>query len=160
MRLAKKGANFQSVSHAQALEVALCYGWVDAQKKPESEHAWLERFTPRRKRSIWSKINCQKASSLIKSERMKPSGLAEVERAKQDGRWQQAYDSPSNATIPEDFQAALNASPEAMAFYATLERRNTYAILFRIQTVKKADTRERKIREFIAMLERNEKIHP
>jgi uncharacterized protein YdeI (YjbR/CyaY-like superfamily) len=159
LRLAKKGADFRSLSHAEALDVALCYGWIDAQKKPENASAWLERFTPRGKRSIWSKINCQKAKALIECGRMKPGGLAEVERARQDGRWERAYDSPRSATVPEDFQVALDKNAKAKAFFATLESRNRYAILFRIQTVK-SGTRERKIREFIAMLARHEKIHP
>jgi uncharacterized protein YdeI (YjbR/CyaY-like superfamily) len=159
LRLAKKGADFRSLSHAEALDVALCYGWIDAQKKPENASAWLERFTPRGKRSIWSKINCQKAKALIECGRMKPGGLAEVERARQDGRWERAYDSPRSATVPEDFLVALDKNAKAKAFFATLESRNRYAILFRIQTVK-SGTRERKIREFIAMLARHEKIHP
>jgi uncharacterized protein YdeI (YjbR/CyaY-like superfamily) len=160
LRIAKKGSKLRSLNHAEALESALCFGWIDAQKKPESADAWLQRFTPRGKRSIWSKLNCQKASALIECGRMRDSGLEEVLRAKEDGRWEQAYDSPRNATVPGDFQAALNKSARAKAFFATLESRNRYAILFRIQTVKKAETRARKISEFIAMLEKNEKIHP
>jgi uncharacterized protein YdeI (YjbR/CyaY-like superfamily) len=160
LRLARKGSSVCSLTHAEALEAALCFGWIDAQKKPESAAAWLERFTPRGKRSIWSKINCQKATALIECGRMKDRGLEEVLRAKQDGRWERAYDSPSNATVPEDFQTALDRSPKAKKFFATLENRNRYAILFRIQTVKKAETRARKISEFIAMLEKHQKIHP
>jgi uncharacterized protein YdeI (YjbR/CyaY-like superfamily) len=159
LRLAKKGSKIRSLTHAEALETALCYGWIDAQKKPESAGAWLERFTPRGKRSIWSKINRQKATALIECGRMRDSGLKEVLRAKKDGRWEQAYDSPRNATVPEDFQAALDRSAKAKAFFVTLESRNRYVILFRIQTVKKAETRARKISEFIAMLEKHEKIH-
>jgi uncharacterized protein YdeI (YjbR/CyaY-like superfamily) len=160
LRIAKKGSKIRSLAHAEALESALCFGWIDAQKKPESADAWLQRFTPRGKRSIWSKINCQKASALIECGRMTESGLEEVLRAKKDGRWEQAYDSPRNATVPDDFQAALDKSARAKAFFATLESRNRYAILFRIQTVKKAETRARKITEFVAMLEKHEKIHP
>jgi uncharacterized protein YdeI (YjbR/CyaY-like superfamily) len=160
VRLAKKGSKLRSLTHSEALETALCYGWIDAQKKPESSSAWLERFTPRGKRSIWSKINCQKASALLECGRMKDSGLKEMQRAQEDGRWQRAYDSPGTATVPEDFQAALDKNARAKAFFATLESRNRYAILFRIQTVKKAETRARKITEFVAMLERQEKIHP
>jgi uncharacterized protein YdeI (YjbR/CyaY-like superfamily) len=148
------------LTYAEALESALCFGWIDAQKKPESASAWLQRFTPRGKRSIWSKINRQKATTLMECSRMRESGLREVLRAKQDGRWERAYDSPSSATVPDDFQAALDKSAKAKAFFATLERRNRYAILFRIQTVKKAETRARKITEFIAMLEKQQKIHP
>jgi uncharacterized protein YdeI (YjbR/CyaY-like superfamily) len=160
LRLAKKCSQRRTLTYTEALETALCFGWIDAQKKPESDTAWLQRFTPRSKRSIWSKINCQKATALLECGRMRDSGLKEILRAKEDGRWGRAYDSPSNATVPEDFQAALNKSSKAQAFFATLERRNRYAILFRIQTVKKAETRARKITEFIAMLERREKIHP
>ena len=160
LRLAKKGSKVRSLTYVEALESALCFGWIDAQKKPESDKAWLQRLTPRGKRSIWSKINCQKATALLECGRMKESGLQEILRAKKDGRWGRAYDSPSNATVPEDFQAALNRSSKAQAFFATLESRNRYAILFRIQTVKRAETRARRIAEFIAMLERCEKIHP
>src|SRR3984885_13850896 len=118
LRLLKKGAKICSLSHAEALESALCFGWIDAQKKPESTEAWLQRFTPRGKRSIWSKINRQKASALIECGRMRDGGLEEVLRAKKDGRWEQAYDSPRNATVPEDFQAALDKSARAKAFFA------------------------------------------
>jgi uncharacterized protein YdeI (YjbR/CyaY-like superfamily) len=160
LRIAKKGSKIRSLTHAEALDSALCFGWIDAQKKPESASAWLERFTPRGRRSIWSKLNRQKATALIECGRMRDSGLQEVLRANKDGRWEQAYDSPRNATVPEDFQAALDKSARAKAFFATLESRNRYAILFRIQTVKKAETRARKISEFVAMLEKHEKIHP
>lgn len=160
LRIAKKGSKIRSLTHAEALESALCFGWIDAQKKPESAGAWLERFTPRGKRSSWSKLNCQKATALIECGRMRDRGLQEILRAKKDGRWEQAYDSPRNATVPEDLQAALNKSPGAKAFFATLESRNRYAILFRIQMVKKAETRAKKISEFVAMLERQEKFHP
>jgi uncharacterized protein YdeI (YjbR/CyaY-like superfamily) len=160
LRIAKKGSTIRSITHAEALDSALCYGWIDAQKKPESASAWLERFTPRGKRSIWSKLNRQKATALIECGRMRESGVQEVLRAKKDGRWERAYDSPRTATVPEDFEAALDKSARAKAFFATLESRNRYAILFRIQTVKKAETRARKISEFVAMLEKHEKIHP
>ena len=160
LRLAKKGSTIRSLTYAEALETALCHGWIDGQKRPESTDAYLTKFTPRGKRSIWSKINCQKADALIAGGLMQASGFAEVERAKEDGRWGRAYDSPGNATVPEDFQAALDVNPAAKKFFLTLERRNSYAILFRIQTVKKAETRARKIEEFIAMLQRGEKIHP
>jgi uncharacterized protein YdeI (YjbR/CyaY-like superfamily) len=155
-----KQTGLRSLTHAEALESALCFGWIDAQRKPESASTWLQRFTPRGKRSIWSKINRQKATALVDCGRMRDSGLKEILRAKQDGRWDRAYDSPRNATVPEDFRTALDKSEKAKAFFATLESRNRYAILFRIQTVKKPETRARKIVEFIAMLERQEKIHP
>ena len=160
VRLAKKQSKLPSMTYAEALDCALCYGWIDAQKKPESADAWLQRFTPRGKKSIWSKINRQKATALVECGRMKESGRQEMLRAQQDGRWERAYDSPRNAAVPQDFQAALDKSPKAKAFFEKLESRNRYAILFRIQTVKKAETRARKIIEFVAMLERHEKIHP
>ena len=159
LKLAKKNSGIQSVSYAEALETALCYGWIDGQKKSYDESFWLQKFTPRGAKSIWSKINKAKAGELIKSGRMKPAGLNAVERAKQDGRWDAAYDSPSVSTVPPDFQARLNKSAKAKAFFATLNSANRYAILFRIQTAKKAETRARKIEQFIEMLERKEKLH-
>jgi uncharacterized protein YdeI (YjbR/CyaY-like superfamily) len=160
LRLAKKGSPLKSITYTEALEAALCYGWIDAQKKPESAEAWLQRFTPRRPRSIWSKRNRQIALGLIAAGRMTSAGLAEVERAKNDGRWEAAYDSPATATIPDDLAAALAKSPRAKAFFATLDSANRYAILFRIQTVKRAETRERRITQFIEMMNRHEKLHP
>jgi uncharacterized protein YdeI (YjbR/CyaY-like superfamily) len=159
LRLAKKDSELQSVTYAEALETALCYGWIDGQKLGESDEAWLQRFLPRTKKSIWSKINREKATALIADGRMKPAGLAAVEAAKKDGRWDAAYDSPKGATIPPDFQAALDANPPAQRFFTDLDGANRYAVLFRIQTVKKAETRTRKIREFIEMLARRERIH-
>jgi uncharacterized protein YdeI (YjbR/CyaY-like superfamily) len=159
LRLAKKDSGLNSISYQEALEEALCYGWIDGQKRPENERTWLQRFVPRSEKSIWSKINCGKALALIKCGRMQAAGLQAVERAKSNGRWDAAYDSPSHATVPADFQLALSASPRAMEFFDILDRANRYALLFRIQNVKKAETRARKIREFITMLERREKIH-
>jgi uncharacterized protein YdeI (YjbR/CyaY-like superfamily) len=159
MRLGKKGSRLQTITYAEALEAALCYGWIDGQKRGESDDAWLQRFLPRAGNSVWSKINRDKAVALIASGRMKPAGLACVNAAKENGRWDAAYDSPKGARVPSDFQAALDANRGAREFFATLGRANRYAVLFRIQTVKKAETRERKIREFIAMLERGERIH-
>ncbi len=160
LRLAKKASGIVSVTYAEALEVALCYGWIDGQKRSDSETAWLQKFTPRSKKSIWSKINRDKALALIKSGQMKPAGLAEVERAQEDGRWERAYDSPSRAAVPEDFQAALDANARAKAFFKTLNGANRYAVLFRIQTAKKAETRAKRIQQFIQMLEKHEKLHP
>jgi uncharacterized protein YdeI (YjbR/CyaY-like superfamily) len=160
LRLAKKRSAIQSVSYREALEAALCFGWIDAQKKGESEQAWLQRFTPRRDKSIWSKVNRGKAAALIKAGRMQPAGLEQVERAKKDGRWDAAYDSPGSAEVPDDLQAALDRNPRAKAFFGALDRANRYAILWRIQTVKKAETRARRIRQFIEMLKRHEKVHP
>jgi uncharacterized protein YdeI (YjbR/CyaY-like superfamily) len=159
LQLAKKSPNKTSLTYAEALEEALCFGWIDGQKKGYDDSFWLQKFTPRRPKSIWSKINRAKAEELIKSGRMKPAGLREMESAKQDGRWEQAYDSQKVATVPSDFQARLNRSRKAKAFFATLNSANRYAILFRIQTAKKAETRARRIERFIEMLERNEKLH-
>jgi len=160
VRLAKKGSAGQSVTYSEALEVALCFGWIDGQKKAESEAAWLQKFIPRANRSIWSKINRKKALALMETGRMKPAGLRAIERAKANGSWDAAYDSPSTATVPNDLQAALDKNARAKAFFATLDSQNRYAVLYRIQTVKKAETRLRKIQQFIEMLARNEKLHP
>jgi uncharacterized protein YdeI (YjbR/CyaY-like superfamily) len=160
LRLAKKGAGISSVTYQQALELALCYGWIDGHKKSYDAESWLQKFTPRRAKSIWSKVNCAKVEALIESGQMRPAGLAEVERARQDGRWAAAYDSQRNASVPEDLQAALDASPAAASFFATLSSTNRYAILFRVQTAKKAETRARRIQQFIAMLEQHETIYP
>jgi uncharacterized protein YdeI (YjbR/CyaY-like superfamily) len=159
LRLAKKGSSQQSVTYAEALETALCYGWIDGQKRGESEQAWLQRFLPRSSKSIWSKINRAKALALIASGRMKAAGLEAVEAARRNGTWEAAYDSPKSAKVSADFQAALDAHPRAREFFQSLDGANRYAVLFRIQTVKKAETRARKIREFVQMLERNERIH-
>jgi uncharacterized protein YdeI (YjbR/CyaY-like superfamily) len=160
LRLAKKSAADATVSYAEALESALCYGWIDGQKQAESEHHWLQRFTPRAARSIWSKINRAKAEALIASGRMRRAGLDEINRAKQDGRWDAAYSSASNATIPDDLLEALDANPKAKAFFATLNSRNRYAVLFRIQNAKKSETRAMKIAQFVEMLNNGEKLHP
>ncbi len=160
LRLAKKSSNASSVSYAQAIDVALCYGWIDGQKKGDSEQHWLQRFTPRTRTSIWSKINRQKALALIASGEMKAAGLKEVERAKKDGRWKDAYDSARSATVPNDLQVALNRNAKAKAFFATLNGQNRYAVLFRIQTAKKPETRARRIQMFVEMLEKHETIHP
>jgi uncharacterized protein YdeI (YjbR/CyaY-like superfamily) len=160
LRLAKKSSGTSSVTYAEAIEVALCQGWIDCQKKSENEQYWLQRFTPRTAKSIWSKINRDKALSLIERGQMKAAGLKEVERAKSDGRWEGAYDSARTATIPDDFQAALNLNAKAEAFFATLNGRNRYAVLFRIQTAKKPETRTKRIQAFVQMLENHEKLHP
>jgi uncharacterized protein YdeI (YjbR/CyaY-like superfamily) len=160
MKVAKKASGVESVSYPEALEVAICYGWIDGQKRPENERTWLQKFLPRAEKSIWSKINREKALALIESRRMRPAGLKAIERAKANGRWESAYDSPRRAAVPEDFQAALRANSRAGEFFEKLDRANRYAILFRIQTVKKAETRTRKIQQFIEMLERRQRIHP
>jgi uncharacterized protein YdeI (YjbR/CyaY-like superfamily) len=160
LRLAKKNSEIQSVSYKEALEIALCYGWIDGQKRPESDEAWLQKFVPRSAKSVWSKINREKALALIAAGEMKAAGLEAIENAKKNGRWESAYDSPSAATVPADLQAALDKSPQAAEFFKILNGANRYAILWRIQTVKKAETRARKIEQYIAMLERKEKLHP
>lgn len=160
LRLAKKGAEITSISYAEALDVALCYGWIDSQKKSHDEASWLQKFTPRGAKSIWSKINRDKVEALISNGQMKPAGLAAIEQAQQDGRWDAAYDSARNATVPNDFQAALDENPRAKAFFNTLKRGNRYAILFRLQTAKKAETRLKRIQQFITMLENHETVHP
>ncbi|WP_322085163.1 YdeI/OmpD-associated family protein [Burkholderia sp. BCC1999] len=160
LRLAKKGTGQQTVTYEQALESALCFGWIDGQKRAESETYWLQRFTPRTAKSIWSKLNKDRAEALIAAGRMRPSGMGEIEKARTDGRWKAAYTSASNSTVPDDLQAALDANPGARKFFATLNSRNRYAILFRIQNAKKPETRVRKIGEFIDMLNRGETFHP
>jgi uncharacterized protein YdeI (YjbR/CyaY-like superfamily) len=160
LKLARKDAKSKSVTYAEAVEVALCYGWIDGQAKGLDESAWLQKFTPRGPRSIWSKINRKKAEDLIKSGRMKPAGLAAIELAKKNGRWAAAYDSHRTATVPADLQAALDQNKKAKAFFATLDSTNRYAILFRLQTAKKADTRARRLEQFVSMLENHDKIHP
>ena len=160
LRLAKKDSGLKSVSYKEALEVALCYGWIDGQKKPENDRTWLQRFVPRSPKSIWSKINREKALALIASGAMKPAGLAAIEAAKKSGRWDAAYESPSKATAPPDFQAALEANPRAKGFFETLDGRNRYAVLWRIQTVRKAETRAAKIRQYVEMLTKGGKLHP
>ena len=160
LRIAKKNASVRSVSYLQAVDAALCFGWIDGRKKSDDESYWLQRFTPRSEKSIWSKINRKKAIRLIKLGQMNAAGLREVERAKRDGRWDGAYDSPSGATIPADFQAVLKKIPRAKAFFATLDSRNRYAVLFRIQTAKKAETRAKRIEQFAEMLSQHEKVYP
>jgi uncharacterized protein YdeI (YjbR/CyaY-like superfamily) len=160
IKIAKKASNTKSITYAEALEVALVWGWIDGQKGKLDEAWWLQRFTPRSSRSIWSQINREKAIALIAAGRMMPSGLAEVERAKKDGRWERAYESPSRATVPEDLEKALAKNPRAKKFFATLDSRNRYAVLFRVQHAKKAETRARRIAQFVEMLAKGEKLHP
>ncbi len=145
LKIAKKASDIQSVSYDEALEAALCYGWIDGQKRSYDEASWLQKFVPRGAKSIWSKVNTEKAQALIKRGQMKPAGLKAIERAKQNGQWTAAYDSPSRATVPSDFQAELDRNAKAKAFFATLNSQNRYAILHRIQIAKKAETRTRRI---------------
>jgi len=160
LKIAKKGAGAPTITYAEALDVALCHGWIDGQKGALDEDYWLQKFTPRGPRSPWSKVNREKALALIESGRMKPAGFAEIEKAKANGRWEAAYDSQSKASVPEDLQRELDRNPAAAAFFATLDSANRYAILYRVQEPKKPETRARRIEKFIGMLERGEKVHP
>lgn len=160
LKLAKKAAGSPSVTYAEALEEALCYGWIDGRKERYDESFWVQRFTPRGARSIWSKINREKAVSLLKAGRMKPAGLAAIERAKEDGRWDAAYESQKSATMPADLKKELDGNPKASAFFGALNSVNRYAILFRLESAKKPETRARRLRQFIEMLERGERLHP
>lgn len=159
LRIAKKGSELRSVTYQEAVDVALCYGWIDGQKRPENEASWLQRFGPRAAGSLWSKINREKALRLMGSGEMRPAGAAAIEKAKRTGHWESAYDSATKATVPDDLQAALEANPAAKAFFDGLDKTNRYAVLWRIQTVKRAETRTRKIEQFVAMLARGERIH-
>jgi uncharacterized protein YdeI (YjbR/CyaY-like superfamily) len=160
IRFARRGSGIPSVTHAEALELALCYGWIDAQRGKGDETHYVQRFVPRRARSKWSKINRAKAEALIASGAMQPAGLAEVERARADGRWDAAYDPPSTSTVPDDLAAELAARPPARAVFDGLDSRNRYAILHRLQDAKRPETRARRLAKFVAMLEAGERIHP
>ena len=161
MRIPKAGSGIEGIGYAEALQVALAHGWIDGQKRKGDEPGWwLQRFTPRRSRSLWSKVNCEHVERLVAEGRMTPRGLAEVERAKADGRWDAAYSSPSRAEVPDDLAAALDAVPGAREFFDSLNSANRFAVLHRIATVKKAETRARKIEEYAAMLGGHEKLHP
>jgi uncharacterized protein YdeI (YjbR/CyaY-like superfamily) len=160
LKIAKKGAAGTTISYSEALDVALCHGWIDGQKGRHDDEYWLQRFTPRKPGSKWSKINTERAAALIESGRMRPAGLREVERAQADGRWEQAYESQSRVTVPEDLARALAANERASAFFATLDSANRYAILYRIGTAKKPETRAKRIDTFVAMLSEHKKIHP
>jgi uncharacterized protein YdeI (YjbR/CyaY-like superfamily) len=157
--IAKPGADKPTVTYPEAVEVALCYGWIDGQKKSVDAHHWLQRFTPRRVRSVWSKANRVKAEALIQSDRMQPSGMGEIDRARSNGRWDAAYEGARTAVVPSDLQAALEAEPAAVAFFAELDRANRYAVLWRVQTAMRPETRSRRIKTLVAMLTRGEKIH-
>ena len=159
IRFPKKGSSVASVTKAHAIDSALCYGWIDGQLDKYDAESWLIRFTPRRPRSKWSDVNRKRALELIAQGRMHASGQLEIDKAKADGRWEAAYASASKAEVPPDLQAALDANLKAAVFFATLTGANRYAILYRIGSVKKAETRARKIRDFVAMLERGETVH-
>ena len=159
LMLFKKSSGVATLSHSTALEEALCYGWIDGQAKGFDEQSWLQKFTPRRPRSIWSKKNIEHVQRLIKEGKMQPAGLKEIEAAKHDGRWDRAYDSPTNMQVPDDFLNALSKNKKAKAFFDTLNRTNTFSIGWRLQTAKKPETREKRIKEIIAMLEEGKKFH-
>jgi uncharacterized protein YdeI (YjbR/CyaY-like superfamily) len=159
LRLAKKNAARKTVTRADALEVALCYGWIDGQARSENDEYWLQRFTPRTARSKWSKINRDAAEALIAAGKMKRSGLAAVEAAKADGRWDAAYASPRNITVPADLARELKKCPAAKKLFSGLDAQNRYAILYRIHDAKKPETRARRIAKYVAMLERGETIY-
>jgi uncharacterized protein YdeI (YjbR/CyaY-like superfamily) len=160
LKIAKKGAPEPSVTYGEALELALCFGWIDSQKRGLDETHFLQRFTPRRPRGRWSKINRRKAEALIAAGRMRSAGLAEVEAAKADGRWEAAYEGQRSAEVPPDLQRQLDANPAAAEFFASLDGANRYAIVYRLEEAKRPETRERRLRKFVGMLERGEKIHP
>jgi uncharacterized protein YdeI (YjbR/CyaY-like superfamily) len=160
LKFYKKGSGHQTVSKAEAVKVALAHGWIDGQLDGFDETAWLTRFTPRTAKSKWSEINRKTAERLIKAKAMTAAGLEQVDRAKADGRWDAAYASQGTATVPDDLAAALDASPKAKKFFATLSGANRYAILYRTHNAKKPETRKARIEKFIAMLECGEVIHP
>lgn len=160
LQIAKKNGGLSSVSYAEALDSALCYGWIDSRKEALDEKSYIQRFGPRKKNGIWSQVNKDKVQRLIEEGRMKPSGMEAVEIAKKNGRWDAAYEPQSRVSLPEDLEAALAEHPQAKAFYETLNNQNKFAISFRIQNVKRAETRKRKIEEFIRMLANGEKLFP
>ena len=159
LTLAKKGSGATTVSRADALELALCYGWIDSQAATIDDRFWKQRFTPRRRRSKWSQVNCAAAEALIAAGRMKPAGLAEVQAAKEDGRWDAAYAPPATITVPADLQERLDTEPAAQAFFDGLSSRNRYAILYRIADAKRPDTRARRIEKFVRMLTAGETVY-
>ncbi len=159
VKIAKKGSGIASVAYPEVLDTAICFGWIDGRRNALDDRYFLQRFTPRRARSRWSKINRDKAEALIASGRMRPAGLAEVERAKADGRWEAAYAGQAQMTVPDDLQRELDARPGAAAFFAQLTSQNRYAILYRLHDAKRPETRARRLETFVAMLEAGETIH-
>ena len=160
LRIARKASKHETVTHAEALDVALTYGWIDAVRRKLDDDHFLQRFTPRTRRSKWSKINRDKADALTKAGRMKPAGLREIERAKADGLWDAAYDGQRTMRVPDDLRRELDARPAAAAFFAGLDSRNRYAILYRLQDAKRPETRARRLERFVAMLEARETLYP
>jgi uncharacterized protein YdeI (YjbR/CyaY-like superfamily) len=160
LRFAKKGSGVESVTYAEALDCALCFGWIDSQTASLDERFYLQRFTPRGRRSKWSRINRDHVARLLAEGRMRPSGLAAVEAAKADGRWEAAYEPPSSVTVPDDLRRELDARPAAAAFFASLDSQNRYAILYRLQDAKRPETRARRLAQFVELLEQGKKLHP
>jgi uncharacterized protein YdeI (YjbR/CyaY-like superfamily) len=159
LRIYKKASGKASVTYAEALDGALCYGWIDSQKRPQDALCWLQKFGPRRAKGGWSRINTARAERLIEAGRMKAAGVAEVAAARKDGRWQRAYDSPSAAVIPRDFLEQLAKNRKAQSFFESLNKANTYAIAYRLQTAKRPETREKRLRAILAMMAKGEKLH-
>jgi uncharacterized protein YdeI (YjbR/CyaY-like superfamily) len=159
LKIAKKNSGTTTVTHPEALELAICFGWIDAQRRAFDERFWLQRFTPRRPRGKWSRINREKASELIEQRLMRPAGLEQVQRAKQDGRWEAAYEGQRTASVPDDLQRELDRDPAARAFFEQLSSQNRYAILYRIQDAKRPQIRAKRIEKFMAMLVAGETIH-
>jgi uncharacterized protein YdeI (YjbR/CyaY-like superfamily) len=160
LKIAKKGSGIETVTFAEALDAALCYGWIDSQRGGFDERFFLQRFTPRRPRSKWSQVNREKVAKLMEAGRMRPAGLREVERAKADGRWDAAYEPQSAATVPEDLRLELEKNEGAREFFETLDRANRYAMLHRIQDAKKPETRARRIAQYVEMLAEGKKLYP
>jgi len=160
LRFFKKNSGIATVSHAEALDEALCYGWIDGQVQKYDAKSWLYKFTPRRAKSIWSKRNIEHVTRLCKAKKMKPSGLKQVEAAKADGRWARAYDAPSAMQVPADFLRELAKDKKAEAFFKTLNKANTYAIAWRLQMAKKPETREKRMKVLLEMMAKGEKLHP
>jgi uncharacterized protein YdeI (YjbR/CyaY-like superfamily) len=158
LKLAKKASGIASVSKAEAVDAALCHGWIDGRMDPYDDRSWLIRFTPRRPRSKWSQVNCERVEALIAGGRMRPAGVAAVEAAKADGRWADAYPPHSRAEPPPELQAALNANPKAAAFFATLKGANRYGLVYRVLDAKRPETRAKRVAQFVAMLERGETL--
>ena len=160
IKMAKKDSGVDSVRYPEVLESALCFGWIDGRREALDERFFLQRYTPRRARSRWSRINREKAERLIADGRMRPAGLAEVEQARTDGRWDAAYEGQRSIVVPEDLRRELDARPEAKAFFEQLSSQNRYAILYRLHEAKRPETRARRLEKFVAMLEAGEKIYP
>ena len=159
LKLAKQGSGVETVTYAEALDVALCYGWIDGQKAAFDERFWLQRFTPRGPRSKWSMRNRERAEELERKGMMKAAGLAQIERARDDGRWEAAYEGQRRSTVPDDLREALERNPKARAFFEQLDSANRYAVLYRIQDAKRAETRARRITRYVAMLAEHRRLH-